>query len=533
MRGPGLILAAALAVQCCRSDPAAEPLKMKTRTESEPMKKLRILCLHGYHGSAGVLRDQMASLAGGMDSLAEFVYIDAPSLAAGDFGWWHAVAHENAPDEEDPGVGPGQKHYKGWNRTREAIVSVFSRQGPFDGVFGFSQGAALTGLLTGLRAPDGKPTAAKPLAFDFAVMAGGFLGIDTVLARMYGDGGSYDLPSAHIIGRSDFIVPPEDSRRLAGKFKDPLILEHAGGHVIAGTPEIRKRFASFLEDMLRRKRTRGGPEAVPGSMPVSQSIEVPLWPGRAHPAMKVVFPKAGGPGPRRAMLVFQGGAYAGCMGSGGGSAEWAAEQGMVGIRVEYGTRSTDKAYPENYSDAARAVRLVRSKAAEWGIDPKRIGAMGYSAGGHLVSLLSTQPDLYRHPGDDLAEAISARPDLVVLAYPVISFVDGYSPGAFVGSAENFFGHGGLGESLRRGFSNELHVDAKHPPVFIWTTRDDGLVPYTHSQLFAEACRRAKVPVAYTLYSHGPHGMGLAIGAGEAGEWTSLLLAWLKGQWGEA
>ena len=69
------------------------------------MKKLRILCLHGYHGNAHVLRDQMKMLTHGMDHLAEFVHVDAPSLANGDFGWWHAVRDENATGNEDPGVG--------------------------------------------------------------------------------------------------------------------------------------------------------------------------------------------------------------------------------------------------------------------------------------------------------------------------------------------------------------------------------------------------------------------------------------------
>jgi|GEM_PF-483702 len=529
----GLLLAAAMAVQCSHSDPTLASDKLKTNGERHPMKKLRILCLHGYHGSAAILRGQMAPLADGMDSLAEFITVDAPSLASGDFGWWHAVANENAGDDEDPGVGPGAKYYKGWKRTRDGIVSIFAQQGPFDGVFGFSQGAALTGLLVGLRAPDGKATEAKPLVFDFAVMTGGFPSIDTGLARMYHDKESYDLPSVHIIGRSDYIVSREVSLSLASRFKDPIILEHSGGHVVAGTLEVRRRFKSFLEEMLRRNQPRvGSGPAVPVAEIIRQSIEVPLWPGRSHPAMKLVFPKVPSKEPWPAMLVFQGGAYATCMGSGGGSAEWAAEQGMVGIRVEYGTRGTDEAYPANYSDAARAMRLVRSRAAEWGIDAKKIGLMGFSAGGHLASLLSTQPDLYRNPADDLAGSVSARPDLLVLAYPVISFVDGYSPGAFVGSAENFFGRGGLGESLRREFSNELHVDAKHPPVFIWTTQDDGLVPYTHSQLFAEACKRAQVPVVYKLYPHGPHGMGLALGQpGEVGQWTSLLMRWVRDQWG--
>src|ERR1700685_1011740 len=102
------------------------------------MEKLRVLSLHGYHGNAQVLRRQLAPLADGLDDLVEFVYIDAPSLAAGDFGWWHAE-----PSERDAGVGCGVKRYKGWRETRDAVVAAFTLQGPFDGVFGFSQGAAL------------------------------------------------------------------------------------------------------------------------------------------------------------------------------------------------------------------------------------------------------------------------------------------------------------------------------------------------------------------------------------------------------
>src|SRR5262249_27319275 len=131
----------------------------------------RILCLHGYHGSARVLRDQMSALVQGLDGLAEFVCVDAPSLSAGDFGWWHAVREADSTSRGDPGVPMEgtKRHYKGWSRTGAWIVRLFQEEGPFDGVFGFSQGAALTGLLAGMRAPDGRPTADKPLAFDFAM----------------------------------------------------------------------------------------------------------------------------------------------------------------------------------------------------------------------------------------------------------------------------------------------------------------------------------------------------------------------------
>jgi len=233
-----------------------------------------------------------------------------------------------------------------------------------------------------------------------------------------------------------------------------------------------------------------------------------------------------------AFLVFRGGAYSSSMGSGGGSAEWLAAQGVVGIEVAYRTRFTGDAYPANYSDAARAVRLVRQHAAEWGIDEKRIGVLGYSAGGHLASLLSTQPDLWHDPNDDLADRVSARPDLVALSYPVVSFVDGYRPGAFIGTVDNFFGYADADETLRRQFSNELHVSSAHAPVFIWTTKNDSIVPFTHSAAFADACLRANVPVAFTLYPEGPHGLGLALGYPDPiGQWTNLFLEWLGQRWG--
>jgi acetyl esterase/lipase len=264
------------------------------------------------------------------------------------------------------------------------------------------------------------------------------------------------------------------------------------------------------------------------------SMNIPLWPAPSSAKLRVVFPQRASSKPRPALVVFRGGAYATSSGSGSGSAEWLASQGIVSVEVPYRTQSSDDAYPASYADAARSVRLLRSRAAELNVDPTRIGVLGYSAGGHLASLLSTRPALYLDPADDLASHVSARPDVVVLAYPLISFVEQYRPGAFVGSVDNFFGRHDVDEQTRRAFSNELHVGRDHPPVFIWTTRDDALVPYTHSQLFADACREAEVPVELTLFPHGPHGLGLALDDASLGEvtgWTQQLLAWLRQRWG--
>jgi acetyl esterase/lipase len=234
---------------------------------------------------------------------------------------------------------------------------------------------------------------------------------------------------------------------------------------------------------------------------------------------------------RPVMVVFRGGGYATCHGSGGGSGAWLARHGLVGVEVDYGTRGTQVAYPQPYADAARAVRLVRAHATDWSIDPARVGVLGYSAGGHLASLLTTQPLLWIDPADDLAPRISARPDLVALAYPVVSFVEGYAPGAFASSVESFFGRAAT-DAERRQFSSELHVEPTHPPVFLWTTADDAIVPASHSDRFAEACRRAGVPITYVQFPHGPHAMGLALDhRGDVGTWTTQLLDWIDQRWG--
>ncbi|MFI4994166.1 MAG: hypothetical protein ACHQAQ_00085 [Hyphomicrobiales bacterium] len=232
------------------------------------MERLNILCLHGYRGSGESLRRQLAPLADGLDDLVKFAYLNAPSRAAGGFGWWHAKATEAMAAQMETRIGQGAKRYQGWPATLDAVLSVFMRQGPFDGVLGFSQGAALTALLVGLRsrgraagnapALPAKETSSQPeaLAFGFAVMIGGFVSADRELARLYDERSNYELPSAHIIGRSDTVVPREASLALASKFENPLILEHEGGHVIPKAPQMRERFQTFLEDMQQRKGAR-------------------------------------------------------------------------------------------------------------------------------------------------------------------------------------------------------------------------------------------------------------------------------------
>jgi len=155
------------------------------------MPDLRVLCLHGYHGSGAILRDQMEPLTASLPANVEFVYVDAPSLATGDFGWWHAG-------------------FDGWDRTRDWAIELVCAGPRFDGVFGFSQGAALAGLLTAVQESGSAPPGFR---FGFAVMVGGFTSDLPEHAELLRH--KLTTPSVHVTGRSDVIVPREDSLRLA------------------------------------------------------------------------------------------------------------------------------------------------------------------------------------------------------------------------------------------------------------------------------------------------------------------------------
>jgi hypothetical protein len=189
------------------------------------MRDLRILCLHGYHGSASVLRQQMSPMTSGLDRGIEFVYVDAPSLAENDFGWWHSPA-------------------RGWERSRAWAIDLFASQPHFDGVFGFSQGAALTGLLAGMRerAMDG-------IRFDFAVMVSGFINDSPELAELYRP--QFTVPSVHVISRVDGVIPPRMSHDLAARFAEPTILEHSGGHIVPSDSHVVDGVAAFLDQTAR------------------------------------------------------------------------------------------------------------------------------------------------------------------------------------------------------------------------------------------------------------------------------------------
>jgi acetyl esterase/lipase len=232
-----------------------------------------------------------------------------------------------------------------------------------------------------------------------------------------------------------------------------------------------------------------------------------------------VFKPAEGTANGAAMVICPGGGYGGlAQHEGKDYAEWLAKHGITGIVLKYRLGSAGYRHPVMLGDAARAVRLVRSQSEKWGIDPKRVGIMGSSAGGHLASTLLTHFDEGKAGASDPVEQQSSRPDLGILCYPVITL------GEFThaGSKKNLLGEN-PSEDLVKLLSNELQVTTNTPPTFLWHTYEDtGVVPQ-NSMLFAMALQKHKVPYELHVYEKGKHGIGLANGH----PWTHQCLRWLK------
>ncbi len=180
-------------------------------------------------------------------------------------------------------------------------------------------------------------------------------------------------------------------------------------------------------------------------------------------------------------------------------------------------------HPAPLLDAQRAMRLLRSRAEQYRLDPRRLGAMGFSAGGHLASTLGTHFDHGDPAAADPVARQSCRPDVLVLAYPVITT---YPPHAHLGSRTNLLGPEPPAELVEL-LASERQVTAETPPTFLFhTDTDDGVVP-ENSVLFYLALRNAGVPAELHIYANAPHGVGLCLHDPIIGTWPARLADWLR------
>ncbi len=236
----------------------------------------------------------------------------------------------------------------------------------------------------------------------------------------------------------------------------------------------------------------------------------------AHPAEKAT---------GAAIIICPGGAYGHLAMDHEGSqvADWLNSLGITAFVLDYRHAGKGYQYPAPLDDAQRAIRYVRTHAADWKIDPAKIGIMGFSAGGHLASTTGTHFDTGKPDADDPIDRASSRPDFLILCYPVVSMTSEFT---HKGSRKNLLGDNPDPE-LARTLSNATQVSAKTPPTFIFQTDADTTVPAENSVEFYLALRKAKVPAEMHIYQNGKHGLGLAPTDAVLSTWKDRLADWLK------
>jgi len=226
-----------------------------------------------------------------------------------------------------------------------------------------------------------------------------------------------------------------------------------------------------------------------------------------------------------AVVILPGGGYGGLAGHEGVVyADYLNTLGIHGFVVEYRLGPNGYKHPCMWQDATRAMRMVRARAREWGVDPTRVGIMGSSAGGHLASTVLTHWDQGDSASEDLIERQSSRPDLGILCYPVITMRD-LTHG---GSRLNLLGENPPTELVEY-LSSELQVNEQTPPCFLLHTFEDQAVPVLNSVNFAKSLAKHSVPFELHVYERGLHGIGLGCNPFDAKNlhpWVSELGRWL-------
>src|SRR5262249_37738247 len=221
-----------------------------------------------------------------------------------------------------------------------------------------------------------------------------------------------------------------------------------------------------------------------------------------------------------AIVICPGGGYGGLVvgPEGHGIAAWLNKHGITGVVLEYRLPKGRPFVP--LLDAQRAIRTTRANAKEGGIDPAKIGIMGFSAGGHLASTAGTHFDDGDAKADDSISKASCRPDFVVLIYPVVTMGEK----THQGSRGNLLGKNPDAKLVEL-FSNEKQVTPKTPPMFMAHAKDDKVVVLENSKALYDALQAQKVPASYLELPSGGHGLN-----GYKGpmwdQWQEKSLQWL-------
>ena len=206
-------------------------------------------------------------------------------------------------------------------------------------------------------------------------------------------------------------------------------------------------------------------------------------------------------------------------------AQWFNSIGVAGFILKYRHHGVGYSYPAPLQDVQRAMRTARNRAAEWNIDPNRIGVIGFSAGGHLASSIGTHFQNNYYETHDAIDRNSCRPDFMMLIYPVITLDDSYTHS---GSKRNLLGDNPDPE-LVENLSNEKQITAQTPPTFLVHSNEDTTVPAENSIYFYLGLRKAGVPAEMHIYQKGGHGTAIEAKYGVISSWPDRCAEWMKGR----
>ena len=260
---------------------------------------------------------------------------------------------------------------------------------------------------------------------------------------------------------------------------------------------------------------------------------IPLWQGRAPGALGeapediptlTIYMPPNTTGPMTAVVVAPGGGYRALSMNKEGRlpAAYLNSVGVAAFVLKY-RLGPKYPHPIELGDMQRAIRTIRSKAAEWHIAPDRIGVMGFSAGGHLASTASTSFDKGSAAAADAIDRASSRPDFAILGYPVITLTEAWT---HQGSRLNLLGEKPDAD-LARSLSTDTRVTKDTPPTFLFHTNADTGVPAENSIHYFLALRKAGVPAEMHIFKDGPHGVGMPMNDPALSEWPKVLTNWLR------
>ena len=203
-------------------------------------------------------------------------------------------------------------------------------------------------------------------------------------------------------------------------------------------------------------------------------------------------------------------------------AKWLNSIGINAFVLTY--RINPYMYPAPLLDLQRAIRYVRFNHSKFNIDVNRVGVLGFSAGAHLAATSCVHFDEGLRSSKDEIEKMSSRPDMSILCYPVISFLEYVHEG----SKENLLGKNPSIELIRK-MSVETQVKENTPPAFVWTTAEDKTVPMENSLLYVKALKEKNIPFEFHIFPKGRHGLGLKDEVPYVKRWALLCEEWLKEQ----